>query len=157
MFRRGTRISTIAAISTSGLIGYELHTGSVRGEEFHDFVRGTLIPNMNPYDGESDNSILVMDNCSIHYVEEILALLQSAGILVLFLPPYSPDLNPIELTFSYLKRYLQEHEHIILAANNVTDVIKSAFDSITVDYCGFQSVATLSSCFIVHVHMLSIS
>ena len=88
VFRRGTRISTIAAISSSGLIGYELHTGSVRGEEFHDFVRGTLIPNMNPYDGESDNSILVMDNCSIHYVEEILALLQSAGILVLFLPPY---------------------------------------------------------------------
>ena len=97
VFKRGTRISAIAAISTSGVIGYDLHTGSVR-EEFHDFIRSTLIPNMHPFDGESDNSILVMDNCSIHYVDEILELLQSAGILVIFIPPYSPDLNPIELT-----------------------------------------------------------
>ena len=70
---------------------------------------------------------------------------KSAGILVLFLPLYSPDLNPIEPTFSYLKQYLQEHEHIIHAVNNVTDIIKSAFASITVDYCGCQIVATLSS------------
>ena len=135
VFKRGTRVSAIAAISTSGLIGYDLHTGSVRGEEFIDFVRSTLIPNMNPFDGESDNSILIMDNCSIHYVDEILEILQTAGILVVFIPPYSPDFNPIELTFSYLKRYLQEHEQVIQAANNITDIIKSAFDSITVDYC----------------------
>ena len=135
MFRRGTRISTIAAISTSGLVGYELHTGSICGEEFHNFVRGTLIPEMNPYDGEADNSILVMDNCSIHHVGEIIEQLRSAGILVIFLPPYSLDFNPIEQTFSYLKQYLQEHEHIIQAANNVKDIIKSAFDSITAEYC----------------------
>ena len=44
---RGTRISTIAAISCSGLLGYEKFTGSVRGDEFYDFVHGTSIPNMN--------------------------------------------------------------------------------------------------------------
>ena len=48
---RGTRISKIAAISCSGLIGYEQFTGSVRGNEFYDFVCGTLIPNMNVYNG----------------------------------------------------------------------------------------------------------
>ena len=85
---------------------------------------------MNPYDGEADNSILVMDNCSIHHVEEIVELLQRAGILVIFLPLYSRDFNPIELTFSYLK-YLQEHEHVIQAANSVKDVILSAFENIT--------------------------
>ena len=135
VFKRGTRISAIAAISTSGVIGYDLHTGSVQGEEFHDFIRSTLIPNMHPFNGESDNSILVMDNCSIHYVDEILELLQSAGILVIFIPPYSPDLNPIELTFSFLKQYLEEHEEVIQAANNLTDVMKSAFESIPVEYC----------------------
>ena len=99
--------SVIAAISSTGLIGYEVHTCTcgVSGEEFYDFVRGTLIPNMNPFDGDSDNSIL--DNCSIHHVESVLTLLQQSGILVLFLPPYSPDFNPIELTFSYVKKYLQ--------------------------------------------------
>ena len=68
-------------------------------------VRGTLIPNMNTY-GEADNSILVMDICSIHHspftihhVDEIVELLQRIGILVIFVPPYSPDFNPIELTF----------------------------------------------------------
>ena len=86
--RRGTRTSAIAAISASGVVGYELHTGNVRGEEFHDFVRGTLIPNMNPYDGEADNSILIMDNCAIHHVDKIVEELHSAGILVIFLPPY---------------------------------------------------------------------
>ena len=45
-------------------------------------VRGTLIPNMNPYDEDSDNSILVLDNCCIHHVGSILTLLQQSGILV---------------------------------------------------------------------------
>ena len=132
---RGVRTSVIAAISSSGLIGYELHTGGVSGEEFYDFVRGTLIPNMNPFDGESDNSILILDNCSIHHVENVVTLLQQSGILVLFLPPYSPDFNPIELTFSYLKKYLQEHDEMIQATNNLTDVLKSAMDNINKEYC----------------------
>ena len=135
LFNRGVRTSVIAAISSTGLIGYELHTGGVSGEEFYDFVRGTLIPNMNPFDGDSDNSILILDNCSIHHVESVLTLLQQSGILVLFLPPYSPDFNPIELTFSYVKKYLQEHDEVIQATNNLSDVLKSALDSISGEYC----------------------
>ena len=64
-------------------------------------------------------------------MEEIVELLRRAGILVIFLPLYSPDFNPIELIFSYLKMYLQEHEHVIQAANNAKDVILSAFENIT--------------------------
>ena len=48
---------------------------------------------------------------------------------------YSPGLNPIELTFSYIKQYLQEHQEIIQAANNLSDIIKSAFNSITINQC----------------------
>ena len=47
---------------------------------------------MHPFDGESDNLILVVEYCSIHYVDEILELLQSAGIFVFFIPP-SPTLS----------------------------------------------------------------
>ena len=114
---------------------YDKFTGNVSGDEFYDFVRGSLIPNMNPYNGTNENSILVLDNCSIHYIEETLSLLRTSGIFVIFLPPYSPDLNPIELTFSYVKQYLQEHEAIIQAANNISDVITSAFDNITINQC----------------------
>ena len=66
---------------------------------------------------------------------EAQSLLKDCGIFVIFLPPYSPDLNPIELTFSNLKRYLQEHQEIIQAANNVSDIIETAFDSITAEQC----------------------
>ena len=44
----------------------------------------------------------------------------------MILPPYRPDLNPIELTFSYIKQYLQKHQEIIQAANKLSDIIKSA-------------------------------
>ena len=90
---------------------------------------------MNPYDGDSDNSILILDNYSIHYVESVLTLLQQSGILTIFLPPYSPDLNPIELTFSYLKKYLQEHDEETQATNNLSNVLKSALDSVSGEYC----------------------
>ena len=90
---------------------------------------------MNPYNGTNETSILILDNCSIHHVEEVQTLLRDSGIFVIFLPPYSPDLNPIELTFSYIKQYLQEHQEIIQAANNLSDIIKSAFNSITIDQC----------------------
>ena len=97
---RGKRISAIAAICCDGLIGFELTTGSVDGGKFVDFVNGTLIPSMNPFDGISDRSIVVMDNCAIHHIPEVHKLFEDAGILVLFLPPYSPDMTPIEEAFS---------------------------------------------------------
>ena len=84
----------------------------IDGDKFVDFVRGTLIPNMNAFDGTSSKSIVIIDNCAIHHVSEVTQLLEDAGILVLFLPPYSPDLNPIEETFSSIKYFLQDHDTI---------------------------------------------
>ena len=62
---------------------------------------------MRPFDGQSSNSVLTLENCSIHLIVEVKQLQQS-GILVLFLPPYSPDLNPIDEAFSYVKSYLKK-------------------------------------------------
>lgn len=92
---RGTRISTVAAMT------YEFHTGTFNGDKFFDFVRGKLIPNMQPFPGP--HSVLIMDNCSIHHVEEVKQELEAAGVLVIFLPPYSPDYNPCEEMFSFVK------------------------------------------------------
>ena len=108
------RVSAIAAISSEGLLGVELKSGSVNGDAFFDFVRGTLVPNMQPlnFDGSNSRSIVIMDNCSIHHVDAIKELLQNAGILLLFLPPYSPDFNPIEEAFSSVKYYLKCHDDV---------------------------------------------
>ena len=48
-----------------------------------------------------------MDNCSIHHIQEVKNILLQAGILLLYLPPYSPDLNPAKELFSYVKYYLK--------------------------------------------------
>ena len=53
-----------------------------------DFVWGSLIPEMLPFDGQNAKSIAILDNCSIHHVELVVDLFREAGILVLFLPPY---------------------------------------------------------------------
>ena len=131
---RGQRISPIAAISSDGLLGVELSTGSVNGEKFYDFVRGTLIPEMLPFDGTSPRSIAIMDNCSIHHMQDVSDLFTDAGILQIFLPPYSPDMNPIEMAFGYVKGYLKKHEDIMHLIPP-TSLIKSAFDSITTEMC----------------------
>ena len=77
----------------------------MNGETFFDFARGTLIPNMMPFNGSNPKSIVIMDNLSVHHAREVKDLLKQAGILVLYLPPYSPDLNPIEEMFSYVKTF----------------------------------------------------
>ena len=48
---------------------------------------------MLPFDGVNPTSIVVMDNCSIHHVAEVQLMLEDAGILLMYLPPYSPDMN----------------------------------------------------------------
>ena len=93
-------MSGIAAISTDGLLGVELTTGTNSANNFADFVCETLVPNMQPFNGHSERSVVVMDNCSIHHVHFVMEII---------LPPYSSDYNPTELTFSSVKSYLKNH------------------------------------------------
>ena len=110
LLARGQRVNAVAALSAEGIVAVDLVSGSVNGEKFFDFLRGSLIPNMMPYDGQNPNSILVMDNCSVHHVHKVVDLIQQSGILLFFLPPYSPHLNPAEEAFRYIKGYLKQHD-----------------------------------------------
>ena len=132
---RGRRISAIAAITTDGVLDYELTLDSVNGDKFLDFVRGSLIPNMNPFDGISSKSIVVMDNCSVHHTQEVRDELRNAGVLVIFLLPYSPDYMPIELCFSYIKYYLKSHDDLLQTVSDPKPIISTAFQSVTSDQC----------------------
>ena len=68
---------------------------------------------MQLYNGENPNSIVIMDNCSIHHVQEVQDVFQQSGILSLFLPPYSPDFNPVEEAFSYIKGYMRKYDDLL--------------------------------------------
>jgi len=84
---------------------------------------------MLPFDGMSPRSIAALDNYSIHHVTEVVDMFKYSGIIVLYLPPYhSPDFNPIEEVFSYVKYYLRTHDDILQATGDPTPLIQAAFD-----------------------------
>ena len=132
---RGERILAIGALAPDGILAVEFTKGTVNGDVFEDFARGSLIPNMKPFDGSNEKSVVVMDNLSVHHVNFIQSLFDDAGILVLFLPPYSPDMNPIEEAFSYVKSYLKKHDDILQTIPDPIPVIRDAFESITTNQC----------------------
>lgn len=88
---RGQRVNAMAAIDSTGLVALELTTSTVGRETFYDFIRGTLIPQMMPFNGINPRSVAVMDNLSVHHVHEVQECFREAGIVLLFLPAYSPD------------------------------------------------------------------
>ena len=97
---RGKRISAIAFISVNRMLDVKIVTGSVDGAVFYDFVQTSLLHHLMPFDGHNPHSLVILDNCSIHHMEETIHMIQEVGAMVHFLPPYSPDLNSIEEAFS---------------------------------------------------------
>ena len=85
-FSRGKRLSAIAALTVSKMLCYELHEQNVDGDTFYLFVQRTLLPTLLPFNGYNPNSVVVMDNCSIHLVPEVIELIHSVGAIVVFLP-----------------------------------------------------------------------
>ena len=76
--------------------------GPIDGESFHLYVEKILVPTLRPGD------IVIMDNLGSHKGNAIRRLIRSAGAKLLFLPKYSPDLNPIEQVFAKLKHLLRK-------------------------------------------------
>ena len=103
---RGDRYNAISAMSSSEILALEVRKGTMNGDRFFDFLRGELFPKMQPFPGP--NSVLLMDNCSIHHIQPVKELAKQLGIVLLYLPPYSPDCNPLEEAFSYVKKLSQE-------------------------------------------------
>ena len=99
----GTKYSILPALSLDGIIHLEVVKNAVTGNEFHQFVQG-LIPLMNKW--PLPNSVLIVNNSSIHKVEGICEMIEEHGACLLYLPSYLLDLNLIELAFSSIKAWL---------------------------------------------------
>ena len=91
-----------AGLSTRGIIAPWLLDGPMDGEAFQLYVDAVLVPELRPGD------IVVMDNLRPHKAPGVRDAIEAAGAELLFLPPYSPDFNPIELAFSKLKAHLRK-------------------------------------------------
>lgn len=133
---RGQHLSSIAIMSNAGLLDCLTVTGGVNSDEFYQFIRCQLLPHLKPFDGSNEHSIVVMDNASIHHVDGIVSMIEEVGAMVMFLPPYSPDFNPIELLFSKLKRTIKWFEQEIEANDmDLETVVYSSYCHITPQDC----------------------
>jgi transposase len=104
----------ISSIRLDGSTACMALEGTTDTESFRAYVRTVLAPTLRPGD------IVVMDNLSPHKSDPTLTLITRAGAQVLFLPAYSPDLNPIEMMWSKVKNWLRglearTHTELILA------------------------------------------
>ncbi len=102
-------LTLIAACNFKGvLIGAcQIIEESNTRESFDQYVEYYLLPELKPY--PQQNSVVVLDNASIHHGGRALDLIKGKGAVVIFLSPYSYDYNPIEKVFAQLKKYLKRH------------------------------------------------
>jgi transposase len=115
--------------------------GPINGQSFRAYVEQLLVPTLKPGD------IVIMDNLASHKSAAIRQMIRAAGARLWFLPPYSPDLNPIEQAFSKIKHWMRTAQK-----RTVPDVwrhIGSLLDTIHKDECanylenaGYASVKT---------------
>ena len=92
----------LCGLRTTGLVAPLVLDGAMNGPAFLAYTQQCLAPTLRPGD------IVVLDNLSSHKVSGVREAIEQAGATLLYLPPYSPDLNPIELAFSKLKRLLRD-------------------------------------------------
>jgi len=119
-FHRTTILSSVRLDGTIIPIVFE---GALNGNIFKVYVTECLVPSLRPGD------IVVMDNLSSHKVSGVVAAIEAAGALALFLPPYSPDFNPIELMWSKIKAILRKLK--VRSKESLDGAISYALDSVT--------------------------
>lgn len=94
--------TVVAGLRTSGITAPCVFDGAINGARFRAYIEQMLVPRLQPGD------IVVLDNLTSHKVAGIREAIEAQGAQLLYLPPYSPDLNPIEQTFAKFKAALRK-------------------------------------------------
>lgn len=118
-------LSTIAAMTVHGMLGYACFDGATDTETFLTFVRDGLVPRLLA------GQVVVLDNLPAHKSSKIDELIASAGARVLRLPPYSPDFNPIEMAIAKIKSILRKLAR--RSVDGLFEAIDQTIDSISAD------------------------
>lgn len=131
------RYTLLAALTTHGVQAPWLLEGAMDGAAFAVYVEHVLVPTLRPGD------VVLMDNLSFHKAPRVRRLIESVGARLEFLPPYAPDLNPIELCWSKIKTALRARKARTFSA--LLDALDEAFGSVTKQdakawfaHCGYE-------------------
>ena len=123
-FNAGEKFSIIGAITLTGIVAMMYIASAVNTAIFKTFVAQLLTPKLRR------GQFVIFDNVGFHKSQEIIDLIENAGARVVFLPPYSPDLSPIEKMWSKIKEILKRkkprkkaefHDALLYAITSVND------------------------------------
>ena len=133
---RGKNTTLLSSMSVEGMGPSLTITGSVDAQVFEAYLERVLLPKLGP------GRIVVMDNLSAHKTQKVRELVEGAGCELLYLPPYSPDLNPIEEAFSKIKSIVRKAEARTREA--LVEALGPALSSVTqedasgfFEHCGY--------------------
>jgi len=128
--------TVVAALRCDGISASAVFDGAINGELFLAFVAQVLVPTLRPGD------VVIMDNLPAHKIARGRELIEGAQARLLFLPAYSPDLNPIELAFAKLKSLLRTRairtvDTLWSALSGLLDLLKPDECSNFIRHCGY--------------------
>jgi transposase len=134
-FQRGTNLSVLGAFDREGMLCTKEKEGAFKRVDVEAFLEHDLLPRLLP------GSVLVLDNARIHHGERLQEIVAAAGCSLLYLPPYSPDLNPIELAWSWIKRFVRrqaprDRESRLAAIQSALASLPAAFAPNWFNKCG---------------------
>jgi transposase len=135
----GKNITLLSSIGKEWGMGASLVVeGSTNGAVFETYLEDVLLPTLKR------GQVVVMDNLSAHKGERVRQLIEAKGCELIYLPPYSPDFNPIEQAFSKLKSYLREA--CARTQQTLMEVIGEALSTISAsdaegffEHCGYRA------------------
>jgi transposase len=113
----------VGGLTLDGIVAPMTIDGAMTGAAFLAYVEQVLVPTLRPGD------IVVLDNLPAHKPVAIRQAIEGAGAIMRFLPPYSPDFNPIEMAFSKIKALLKKAAARTL--NDLWEAIRKAIDAVT--------------------------
>ena len=119
--------TVLSSIRLNGDCAYTVYQGGTTAERFAEYLKTKLLPTL------SEADIIVMDNMRSHHAKAVKQLLDSSKVTYLYLPPYSPDLNPIEKMWSKLKAFLRKEK--IRMASELPSAISKGFLTIRPTDC----------------------
>ena len=132
----GANVTLLAALTPDGVGAALAVEGAADRLVVEAYVGEVLVPTLRP------GQVVVLDNLSAHKGEEVRKLVEAAKCRLLFLPPYSPDFNPIELAFAKVKERLRRtaartFEALVAATGEALDAVTAADAQGFFGHCGF--------------------